>query len=189
MLQRFLLVIFLFCQFAFTSAQDSKSIYIKGNALTLPVLFLNGGFEFQLSDQYTLQTDAFVSPWKSYNGQHAQVYMGHIEGRYYFKQAFDKWYIGGNLGTGVFDLTKWGHVHLGQYQKGYLFMFGAVVGYQWKWKEKWNIDFFLRGGSTQSYYRGYNPDGSRYEETPSNWNKSAEFLPFGGGIMISYKLR
>lgn len=170
---------------------SQKALYVKGNALFAPVGMLNAGFEYQLSDKYTLQADGFISPWKSFAGNHAQVYMGHLEGRYYFEEAFKHWYVGVNGGTGVFDLTKWNYAGTEKFQRGFTFMIGAAVGYQIPWKERWNIDIFLRGGTAQSFYHGYEsvpPSFVRYD-TAKGWNKSGEFLPYGGGVMISYKIK
>ena len=172
------------------NGQDSKKLYAKGNALFLPVGMLNVGLEYRLSSKYSLQGDVFVSPWKSFAGKHAQVYMGHLEGRYYFDEVFKKWYFGVNAGAGVFDVNKWNHFAYERFQRGYNFMLGAVVGYQFQWKDRWNIDVFLGGGTVQSYYHGYEevpPNFIRYDGA-EKWNKSGEFLPYRGGIMIAYKI-
>ena len=175
----------------FSFAQDSKALYLKGNLLLAPVGILNAGLEYQISPKYTLQADVTISPWKSFAGYNAQVYMGTLEGRYYFNEAFKKWYIGVNAGSGVFDLTKFNYAGTNKYQRGFNFMFGAVAGYQFQWKENWNIDVFVGGGSIQSFYHGYEnipPSIFRYDGA-TGWNKSGELLPFRGGLMISYKLK
>lgn len=173
-------------------AQEKEhQLYVKGNALFLPVGILNAGLEYQLSPKYTFQTDVFISPWKSFAGNHAQIYMGHLEGRYYFKEAFHGWYVGANAGTGVFDVTKWNYSGTDKFQRGFTFMLGGTAGYQFKWKENWNIDVFLGAGTVQSYYHGYEnvpPDWIRYDKA-EGWNRSGEFLPYRGGIMLSYKIK
>lgn len=176
---------------AFPAQENERSIYVKGNALFLPVLITNVGVEYQLSPKYTLQADGFVSPWKSIDGNHAQVYMAHVEGRYYFKEAFNKWYVGANTGFGIFDFTKWNYFNTNKFQRGFNIMLGATVGYQFHWKENWNIDLFLGGGTVQSQYRGFEyvaPKLIRYDGA-KGWNKSGEFLPYRGGIMIAYKIK
>lgn len=172
--------------------EEKKALYLKGNLATLMLGMPNVGVEYQLSNKYTLQADVFISPWKSFLGNHAQLYMGHIEGRYYFKEAFDGWYVGANIGGSVYDLAKWNYWNTGKYQRGFNYMLGAVVGYQFQWKDKWNIDVFLGGGNSQGFYHGYekNEYGEivRYEEAP--WfNKSGEWIPYRGGVMISYKFK
>lgn len=172
--------------------ENEKSLYIKGNALFLPVGMLNVGLEYQLSKKYTLQGDVFVSPWKSFAGRHAQIYMGHLEGRYYFQEAFKHWYLGVNGGFGVFDLTKWNYSGTEKFQRGFSLMLGATVGYQFQWKERWNIDVYLGGGTSQGFYHGYEnvpPDSFVRYDGEQKWNKSGELIPYRGGIMISYKLK
>lgn len=186
---RCILFCFLLCS-TFLSAQNEKTLYVKGNALLLPVAVINVGFEYQLSDKYTLQMDGLISPWKSFNGNHAQIYMAHAEGRYYFNEVFRKWYVGINAGFGLFDLTKWNYIGTDKFQRGYNFMLGATVGYQWQLSEKWNLDAFLGGGTSQGFYHGYADVPARWirYDDAEGWNRSGEFLPYRGGIMIAYKL-
>ncbi len=188
----------------------TQSTYIKGNALFLPALIFNAGVEHQLNDRYTLQGDFFISPWKSFAGKHAQVYMAGIEGRYYFNNAFSKFYIGANFSFAAFNIQKWTYWNNPDYknpadetqvfdskkyyQKGFTFIFGGTVGYQFHWKERWNVDLYLSVGSSQALYRGYDEDtGIRtdefYSDVKRNWNKSGELIPYRGGVMISYKIK
>lgn len=177
--------------FLCTYSQEKKALYVKANALFLPIGVLNAGLEYQLSKHYTAQADFFMSPWKSFAGNHAQIYMGHLEGRYYFNEAFKHWYLGANVGLGLFDITKYNYIGTDLYQRGFNVMIGATVGYQMKWKERWNIDLYLGGGNSQGFYHGYQtiPPGfiQRYDGA-EHWNKSGEFIPYRGGIMIAYKL-
>lgn len=187
-----LLLFFIFSAVLVFSQEKDRQLYVKGNALFLPIGVLNAGLEYQLSPKYTAQADIFISPWKSFAGNHAQIYMGHLEGRYYFKEAFKGWYVGANVGTGVFDITKWNYRGTEKFQRGFTFMLGGTGGYQFQWKENWNIDLFLGFGTAQSFYHGYEsvpPNFIRYENDGRKWNKSGEFMPYRGGIMISYKLK
>ena len=178
---------------ALSPAQENtakKALYVKGNILSLAVLMPNFGLEYQLSSKFTLQGDVFISPWKTFAGRHMQVYMGHMEGRYYFREAFKGWYVGANAGMAVYDISKWNYTSE-RYQRGFNYMLGAAVGYQLQWAERWNVDFFLGGGTSQGFYHGYEQkeEGiSRYEKS-APWNKSGEWIPYRGGVMISYKLR
>lgn len=176
---------------AFCFSQDASALYVKGNILLAPIGILNAGLEYQLAPKYTLQGDFLISPWKSFAGRHAQIYMANAEGRYYFKEAFSKWYIGANVGGAAFDLTKWEYTGTHKFQRGFNFLVGASVGYQLKIKESVNLDFYLGAGTVQSFYHGYEEvDGQlvRYEDA-SGLNRSGEFLPYRGGIMLSYKLK
>lgn len=185
---------------------DSKKLYIKANALFLPIGILNAGLEYQLTKKTTLQGEIFVSPWKSFAGKDAQVYMLGFEGRYYFNEAFKHFYVGANISAARFIIQKYNYWGSGTYQynptspvydrsdvyqDGFAYMIGATVGYQFQLAEKWNMDVFLGAGTVQSIYKGYvHSLGIRYDtdSAPGN-NKSGEFLPYKGGIMISYRLK
>jgi hypothetical protein len=189
-MKKTLVLIFLIWSFLF-SAQESKSLYAKGNLIFAPIGVLNAGLEYQISPKYTIQGDFLLSPWKSFADNHAQIFMINIDGRYYFSEAFKKWYLGLNTGTAVFDITKWNYSGTYKFQRGFNIMFGATIGYQLQIKEKWNLDFYLSGGSVQSFYHGYEniPEGRVRYDDAEKWNKSGEFLPYRGGIMLSYKLK
>lgn len=187
------------------NSSNQKSTYIKANALFLPVGMLNAGIETQLSDKYTFQADIFISPWKSFAGKYAQVYMIGFEGRYYFNQAFKHWYVGANFSAARYILQKWNYWGNGPYQyeqdapiynksdlyqDGFSFMLGAVVGYQFQLSENWNMDLYIGGGMSQDFYKGYHKIlGIRYDDPTRNWNRSGEWIPYRGGVMISYKLK
>lgn len=176
--------------------KSKKSLYLKGNALFVPLSMINLGLEYQLGKKTTLQADGFISPWKSVLNNHLQIYMAHLEGRYYFEEAFKGWYFGANAGLGVYDMSKWNYWDTGKFQRGFNYMLGVSIGYQWQWKENWNIDLYVGGGNSQGFYRGYvgvPPDNHffRYDDPKweRNWNRSGEWIPYRGGLMISYKIR
>jgi hypothetical protein len=182
----------------------SKKIYVKANALFIPVGILNAGVEYQLKEKITVQADVFISPWKSFAGKKSQIYMMGFEGRYYFKESFKHWYVGANIsaarfiiqkynywGNGVFQYTPESPIYNIKdiYQDGYAIIVGATLGYQFQLSERWNMDLYLGAGSAQSFYKGYHKYlGIRYDNDGRKWNKSGEFLPYRGGVMISYKL-
>lgn len=190
--------------------QSETGVYVKGNALLAPIGIVNVGVEHQVSKNITVQGDIFISPWKSFAGKHAQAYLLGFDGRYYFSKAFDKFYIGANITAGAFNIQKWNYwndnlythkngevtpyVQSDLYQRGYTFILGVVGGYQFKVKERWNIDIYAGIGSMQSFYKGYDKvSGDRYDNLEDRmgreWDRSGEILPYRGGIMISYKLR
>lgn len=183
----------------------SKKLYVKANALFVPIGVLNAGIEYQLTKKITLQGEVFISPWKSFAGKYAQVYLLGLDGRYYFDEAFRHFYVGANISTTYYIIQKYNYwsddpyqytpaspiyVTSDLYQKGFSVIFGAVVGYQFELGPKWNMDLYLGAGSIQSYYQGFHKTlGIRYDTNGKKWDRSGEFLPYRGGIMISYKLR
>lgn len=190
----------------FQNDNSEKKLYIKGNALFIPIGIVNAGLEYQLNQKFTMQGDILVSPWKSFAGHELQYYSMSFEGRYYFKEAFQGWYVGTNIAASSFVLQKWNYwsdelfpskneegvtfIKSNLYQKGYSVLFGATLGYQFKLSENWRMDVYGTVGSSQDFYKGYDRiSGKRYDEKPDGYNRSGEILPYRGGIMISYRLK
>lgn len=182
---------------------EDKGLYIKGNALFIPIGILNAGIEKQISPKYTIQGDVFISPWKSFAGHEMQIYSFSVEGRYYFKEAFKHWYIGANIGVSAYNLQKWNYwgngtsenwngeilIDSNLYQKGYSVTFGVTGGYQFQLSERLNLDIYATVGSSQGFYKGYDRSTGRRYDSAEKFNKSGEIIPYRGGIMISYKLK
>jgi hypothetical protein len=180
------------------------SVYIKGNALFIPIGVVNVALEHQLSKKITVQGDVLISPWKSFAGHELQYYSLSLEGRYYFNEAFKHWYIGANITGSRFIAQKWNYwndtVGIDEetgiprknsdlYQKGYSVILGVTGGYQFKVSDRWNIDIYAGIGTSQDFYKGYDRSrGDRYDKA-TKYNKSGEIVPYRGGIMISYKLK
>lgn len=182
---------------------NEKSVYVKANAVFLPLGILNAGLEHQISKKYTVQADVFISPWKSFAGHELQNYSVSIEGRYYFDEAFKHWYIGANIAGSAFNLQKWNYwkgeaytndnnetfIKSNLYQKGYSIALGVTAGYQFQLSDRWNMDIYGTIGTSQGFYKGYDRStGERYD-VAEKYNKSGEIIPYRGGIMISYKLK
>jgi hypothetical protein len=50
------------------------------------------------------------------------------------------------------------------------------------------LEFFLGGGSHQGFYKGYYlSTGERYDSA-EGYNKSGEWIPYRGGVMVSYRI-
>ncbi|WP_160136603.1 DUF3575 domain-containing protein [Chryseobacterium sp. c4a] len=183
---------------------EEKSLYVKGNALFLPIGILNLGIEKQISPKYTLQGDVFISPWKSFAGHELQIYSVSAEGRYYFKEAFKHWYLGANISFAAYNAQKWNYwnsnaistsdngdsfVISNLYQRGFAIMLGVTGGYQFQLSERWNLDLYATIGTSQGFYKGYDrTTGKRYDDA-EKLNKSGEIMPYRGGVMISYKFK
>ncbi len=164
---------------------------VKINLLSLPLAMPNIAFETKLSPHYSMQISSFISPWKSFKNNHLQAYMGFLEGRYYFSQFGEKWFAGPNIGVGVFDIAKWNYWNSGKFQRGYSIFFGVTGGYAWKWKKNLGFETFISVGTSQGFYHGYEStieNINRYEKTYKRWNRSGEFIPYQGGIMLTYSL-
>lgn len=181
-----------------------KSVYVKGNALFIPIGIVNLALEHQITKKITVQGDVFISPWKSFAGHELQYYSISLEGRYYFDEAFKHWYVGANIAGSKFNVQKWNYwsdsvftdeetgitrKNSDLYQKGYSIIVGVTAGYQFKVSDRWNIDLYGTVGTSQDFYKGYDRSrGDRYDKA-TGYNKSGEIIPYRGGVMISYKLK
>ncbi|WP_432221617.1 DUF3575 domain-containing protein [Flavobacterium sp. TMP13] len=164
--------------------------YIKANAFTAAVLIPNVAIETSIGEKTTFQFDVMASFWKSFDGHHPmKFYTFTPEIRYHFKEKYDGLYVGVHTGFDTYEIQKWNYWGTNLYEDGFGYRLGATVGYNVKLNDKFNLDCFFGGGWHQGFYHGYYNDGTpgRYERT-KNWNKSGEWLPYRGGIMISYKL-
>jgi hypothetical protein len=182
---------------------------VKINAAFLPLGMINIAAEKSLSNNFSLQAEGFISPWKSFGGKNLQIYMGTLEGRYYFDKVMKKWYVGTYLSIAAFNLQKWnywkeaavvdkdGNVELlpdgsvrvtENYQKGLSFIAGISGGYHFTFSEKWGLDVYAGIGTVQSLYRGYYKDNNQRYDKATNWNKSGEIIPTRGGLMLTYIL-
>lgn len=184
-------------------SENENSLRLKGNALFIPIGVINAGLEYQLNSKYTLQGDVLISPWKSFAGHELQYYSASVEGRYYFKEAFNGWYVGANVATSSFVLQKWNYWGEGDYindnnevftksnlyQKGYSVLFGITAGYQFRLSDRLNMDIYGTVGTAQDFYKGYDRETGRRYDVAEGYNRSGEIIPYRGGVMISYKLK
>ncbi|WP_306352525.1 DUF3575 domain-containing protein [Flavobacterium sp. '19STA2R22 D10 B1'] len=174
----------LFFTIGFTQAQT----YVKLNGLSTVVGLPNAGFETSIGKKMTFQLDAVTSVWKSRNGAPFQLLIVIPEVRYHFNEKYNGFYVGAHVGGGAFRLQKWNYNNTNKYQKGYNYYVGATIGYQWKLSDKWLLDAFVGGGTQQGAYKGYYIGTDERYETAKNYNKSGEWLPYRGGLMIAYKI-
>ncbi|WP_372754978.1 DUF3575 domain-containing protein [Mariniflexile sp.] len=158
----------------------------KGNAITTLVGIPNFGVEFELGKKTTFQLDVAASFW-TINGVPYKFGQIFPEFRYYTKQAGLGFYVGAHIGGAKFKLQKWNQTN--SYQEGYSVFLGATIGYQFELNERWNLEAFLGGGSQQGHYKGYFLDTGERSDGVRHYNKSGEFLPYRGGLMIVYKLK
>lgn len=164
--------------------------YIKFNGVSALVGVPNVGIETSIGKKTTFSFDVMASFWKSFAGHNPmQFYTFTSEVRYHFKEKYKGWYFGAHVGPDIYRLQKWNYWNTRHYEEGFGYRIGATLGYNFKISEKLNLEAFLGGGWHQGFYRGYYNDGTpgRYEKA-EKFNKSGEWLPYRGGLMITYKL-
>jgi hypothetical protein len=178
------------CILLLVSICSQSQTYIKGNAVTALILVPNFGVETSIGKKLTFQADIMASFWESIGGLNPmKFYSLTTEVRYHFQEIYRGFYFGVNAGGDRFQIQKWGYFGSNLYQDGFGYKFGATIGYEKKINDRFMLDFFVGGGWHQGFYHGYYNDGTpgRYDGA-ENWNKSGEWLPYRGGVMISYRL-
>jgi hypothetical protein len=184
------------------SAPRSETV-LKLNAAYAVAGVINPQVEFRLSPHSSFQTEVVYSPWQSISGHpfHFGIFLN--EYRYYISPKTKGLYVGANGGMMGFKmskpmLVKGDIVFQNRYCKGFGFMFGAVVGYEWRFARRWMLDAFVGFSFMHSYYNGYSMDGEidmyphrpedRQPLHPDPFNMSAEWLPNKAGISIGFIL-
>jgi hypothetical protein len=174
--------------FLFFSFLLQAQTYIKANAFTTLMTIPNVGIETSIGEKSTLHFDVLASFWKSVNGKPREFYTFTPEYRYHFKEKYNGFYAGAHIGASIFNFQKWNYLNTNMYEKGVGYFIGATIGYQMKINDKFMLDCFLGGGSHQGFYKGYYIGTNERYEKATNYNKSGEWLPYRGGVMVSYKL-
>jgi hypothetical protein len=174
--------------FLLISIYSQSQTYVKVNALSTAITIPDVGIETSIGKKSTFQFDITASFWKSLKGSPAQFYVFIPEYRYHFHEKFNGFYVGGNVGATIFNFQKWNYLNTDMYEKGFGYVIGASIGYQTKINDKFMLDCFLGGGSHQGFYKGYYiSSGERYDKA-KDYNKSGEWIPYRGGVMVSYRI-
>lgn len=178
----FLVLLALFCSTVFGQT------YVKVNAFSTLLTLPNIGIETSLGTNSTFQFDILASFWKSVNDNPRQIYIFIPEYRYHLQEKHHGFYIGAHIGATIFNFQKWNYLNTNLYQRGFGYLIGATIGYQKKINNRFVLDCFLGGGSSQGFYKGYFIGTQTRYESAKNYNKSGEWIPYRGGVMISYRI-
>ena len=177
--------------------------YVKLNGLYALGGVVNPQVEMRLTKHSAFQTEFVYSPWKSIGGHHMHFGLFTNEYRYYFREANSGFYLGAEVGIMVFDVSKPQLVKgklsfQNRYCKGYGCLAGAVVGYEWRFAERWLLDAYVGFGYLHSMYNGYSMSGEidmyphrpdyKQPTSPDPFNASAEWLPTKIGLSIGFLL-
>jgi hypothetical protein len=161
--------------------------YIKGNMVSALFAVPNFGIETSLGEKTTFQVDVIASFWESVGGQPLKFCVITPEYRYYFTKKFDRFYLGAHVGGTTFNLSKFFRNNDG-YQKGLGYIAGITFGFYKKINDTFSLDFFIGGGTHQAFYKGYKTSLGQRWDGAKKYNKSGEWLPYRGGVMLVYKL-
>ena len=178
---------------------------LKFNLASALILTPNIGIEVQLSEKFGYQLDTSATFFDNIEGSPFQTTQIFNEIRYYPKLKEGRnqrsFFIGPHVGYGMFTLripkfiTSIVDTELkeeGSYQSGRNAYYGITLGKKIPLKNnRFNIEIFIGGGSSQSNYKYYNKDGNRIYENPDlekDFNQSGEELIYKGGVMLTYKI-
>ena len=193
------------CLIFITGAISSANAqgYVKLNGLYALGGVVNPQVEIRLTEHSAFQSELVYSPWKSIGGYHMHFGLFTNEYRYYFREANSGLYVGAEAGIMLFDVSKPQFangklVFQDRYCKGYGCLGAAVVGYEWRFGERWLLDAYVGFGYLHSMYNGYSMSGeidmypNRPEDkqptSPDPFNASAEWLPTKIGLSIGFLL-
>ena len=185
--------------FSFVSICQTE---LKFNLASAPFLIPNIGIEVKLSEKLGFQMDTSASFYNNIEGSPFHMTQIFNEFRYYpNKNQKRSFFIGAHVGYGMYNLRlpKWIAVSSGSqfkeegsYQYGRNAYYGITIGKKIPLKnERFNLEVFLGGGSSQSNYKYYNKNEQRIFAISTfkrKFNKSGEELPYRGGLMLTYKL-
>ncbi|WP_395049319.1 DUF3575 domain-containing protein [Flavobacterium sp.] len=174
--------------FLLISTYSQSQTYVKVNAFTTLLTIPNVGIETSIGKKSTFQFDILASFWKSVQGRPMEFYTFTPEYRYHFHEKYNGLYIGGHIGASIYNFQKWNYVNTDYYEKGFGYFMGITIGYQIKINDRFMLDCFLGGGNHQGFYKGYNVSSGERVDHAENYNKSGEWLPYRGGVMVSYRL-
>jgi len=186
---------------SFINAQTELKVNLASALLLVP----NIGIEIQLSEKFGYQLDTSASFFDNIEESPFHTIQIFNELRYYPKLKEGKnirsFFIGPHIGYGMFTLripkfiTSIVDTELkeeGSYQSGRNAYYGITIGKKIPLKnEKFNLEIFFGGGTSQSNYKYYNKLGNRIYENPDikkDFNQSGEELIYKGGLMLTYKL-
>ena len=176
---------------------------LKFNLASAPFLVPNIGIEIQISNRLGYQLDTSASFYDNIEGSPFHMTQIFNELRFYPKNKKNKrsFFIGAHVGYGMYNirLPRWianlsgsEYKDEGSYQYGRNTYFGITVGKKIPLKnERFGLEIFIGGGSSQSNYKYYNKNEQRIFAITNykrNFNKSGEELPYRGGLMLTYKL-
>lgn len=174
--------------FLLLSICSQSQTYIKGNAITALALVPNVGIETSIGKKSTFQFDIMASFWSSIDGRPREFYTLTSEYRYHFHKKNEGIYIGGHIGASFFNVQKLDKINTDFYEVGLGYFIGATIGYEKKLNDRFMLDIFLGGGNHQAFYKDYSLTTGERVDKAKDYNKSGEWFPYRGGVMVSYRI-
>lgn len=187
-----LLAIIVLCKTSYS--QEYIIVEPKINLAMGAVTIFNPGVEFGVSKHFAIQLEFFGAfAYRNFLGLGYPFLatIGFVDCRYYIKGGMKGFFVGASVGSGVWKMSR---TMLTQplksqsypipYDVGTSVFSGASIGYKFLFKERWGLEISATGGFVHGMHEGYNAHGVKV----FNSNATAEWLPYKGGIYLSYRL-
>ncbi len=180
------------CLVALLSLGASAQTYIKTNALYWAALLPNVQVETRIANNVTFQGEVNASFWESVNSRPYKGAQFIVGSRWYPKEEFRGFYVGGDVSFDIYEVSKWDHpIRPGggvDVQHGIGCYLGVTLGYQISIGKRWNMDFYAGGGWHLGSYWGDTqyPDGTNV--IYARWNQSGEWIPYKLGVAFGFRL-
>lgn len=162
--------------------------------LSAPVVIgiVNPAVEFSLNRNFTLNTEilgCFYPDGFAFIKGRAQLALAFLEARWYPTLSYKGFFLGPNVGFGVWDMSKSIHPQFWNtgndiYRVGSNFMCGITLGYMFSFSRHWGMEISVGGGYSISHYEGHTEkDGSMCV----GYNGSSEWLPYKAALSAVYR--
>ncbi|WP_298062214.1 DUF3575 domain-containing protein [uncultured Rikenella sp.] len=162
----------------------AQNTALKWNALYWVVGVPNMSVETCLGEKFTFNGDLVYSPWESVKGRPLRGLQVIPEVRFYPREAFRGFYVGGYVSYDSYKVSKWDHPK-NEVQHGIGVGLGVTLGWQIDIARRWGMDFYVGGGWHHGWYYGVDTStGQRY----APWNESGEWVPYQAGVTFVYRL-
>jgi len=194
-----ILCILLFLLYGVTglnARNDSSEVTVPRIAVKLnaPIVvgIVNPAIEFSLNQHFTINTEIFGCFYPqgfAFINKRAEMALAFVEARWYPAYSFKGFFVGPNLGYGVWQLSKslipeFEKEYKDRYQVGSNFMCGITLGYMFRFSEHWGMELSVGGGYSIAHYEGHvNLDGSMFV----GYNGSSEWIPYKAALSVVYK--
>jgi len=175
---------------------DSFQVTVPRMAVKLnaPIVIgiVNPAIEFSLNRHFTIDTELFGCFYPkgfAFIDGRAEMALAFLEARWYPAYSFKGFFLGPNLGYGVWQFSKgiipmYSEKSKESYQVGSNFMCGITVGYMFRFSEHWGMELSIGGGYSIAHYEGHTEkDGSMFV----GYNGSSEWLPYKAALSVVYK--
>ena len=188
------IILLLIISFTYNVSYSQVNVIVepRANVAMAAIGVVNLGAEFGVSKHSSVGVEylgSFAADSFLGTGYPFLATVGYLDYRYYTKENLSGFFVGGSFGIGTWKMTRsilpfTYNQPAGNYDVGSSLMLGLNIGYKFLIEERWGIEISMTGGWVHSKHEGYNKHGV----LTYHMNLSDEFLPFKGGVYVTYRL-